>query len=51
MSRECGKDKESMLRTNKSNIDEVVVCINQTGAAARCALGLLVVVVLVLSTH
>ena len=51
MSESADKDKQFMLRTNKSNIDEVAVCINQTGAAARCALGLLVVVVLVLSTH
>ena len=40
-----------MFNANKSNIDDAAVCITQNGAAARCALGLLVVVVLVLSTH
>ena len=51
INRECGKDMKSMLKTNKNNTHEAAVCITTNGAAARCALGLLVVVVLVLSTH
>ncbi|MDX1434042.1 MAG: hypothetical protein R3286_16490 [Gammaproteobacteria bacterium] len=38
-----------MLRLNKNNSLEGAVCIAGTGAAARCAVGLLVVVVLLLS--
>lgn len=38
-----------MQRINKSTVDDGAVCIAATGAAARCALGLLVVVVLILS--
>ena len=38
-----------MLGLNKNNSHEGAVCITSTGAAARCALGLLVVVVLLLS--
>lgn len=38
-----------MLRVNKNNTPADVVCIVNNGAAARCALGLLVVLVLLLS--
>jgi len=40
-----------MRRANKNNALEGAVCIANDGAAARCALGLLVVVVLMLSNH
>ena len=40
-----------MRNSNQSDTHEAAVCITNNGAAARCALGLLVVVVLVLSTH
>ena len=39
-----------MHRTHKNNSHDAAVCIASHGAAARCALGLLVVVVLLLST-
>lgn len=45
------QDEEMMRRSNKSNAHEGAVSIASNGAAARCALGLLVVVVLVLSHH
>ena len=38
-----------MRGLNKNNQHEGAVCISGNGAAARCALGLLVVVVLLLS--
>ncbi|GMQ75356.1 MAG: hypothetical protein BMS9Abin01_0604 [Gammaproteobacteria bacterium] len=38
-----------MQTPNKNNPDDGVVCIASNGAAARCALGLLVVVVLLLA--
>jgi hypothetical protein len=38
-----------MQRINKNPVDDGAVCIATNGAAARCALGLLVVVVLILS--
>ena len=38
-----------MLRMNKNNTPAHAVCIASNGAAARCALGLLVVLVLLLS--
>ena len=38
-----------MQATDKSNTDDGIVCIASNGAAARCALGLLVVVVLLLA--
>ena len=40
-----------MLKANKIDHHEGVVSIANDGAAARCALGLLVVVVLLLSGH
>ena len=40
-----------MLKANKNNAHEGVASIATDGAAARCALGLLVVVVLLLSSH
>ncbi len=40
-----------MLKANKNNSHEGVASIANNGAAARCALGLLVVVVLLLSGH
>jgi len=40
-----------MLKANKNNVHEGVASIANNGAAARCALGLLVVVVLLLSNH
>ena len=43
--------EETMLKTNKNNVHEGVASIANNGAAARCALGLLVVVVLLLSNH
>ncbi len=43
--------EETMLKANKSNVHEGVASIANNGAAARCALGLLVVVVLLLSSH
>lgn len=39
-----------MQRMYKNNTHDGAVCIASDGAAARCALGLLVVVVLLLST-
>ena len=39
-----------MQRIEKNPIDTRAVCIAADGAAARCAVGLLVVVVLLLST-
>jgi hypothetical protein len=39
-----------MRRLPKNNIRDGAVCIAAHGAAARCALGLLVVVVLLLSS-
>ena len=41
--------EETMLKTNKMDPHEGVASIANNGAAARCALGLLVVVVLLLS--
>jgi hypothetical protein len=41
--------EESMFRANKNNVHADAVCIVNDGAAARCALGLLVVVILLLS--
>ena len=41
--------EESMFRSNKNNVRGDAVCIVNDGAAARCALGLLVVVILLLS--
>lgn len=41
--------EESMQKANKNNTPGGAVCIANDGAAARCALGLLVVVVLLLS--
>ena len=38
-----------MQKANKNNTPGEAVCIANNGAAARCALGLLVVVVLLLS--
>jgi hypothetical protein len=38
-----------MQRADKNNSHDEIVCIASTGAAARCALGLLVVVVLLLA--
>jgi hypothetical protein len=38
-----------MQKANKNNARDAAVCIANDGAAARCALGLLVVVVLLLS--
>lgn len=38
-----------MFKTNKNNVHNDAVCIVNDGAAARCALGLLVVVILLLS--
>ena len=38
-----------MLGLNKNNTHEGAVCITSNGAAARCAVGLLVVVILLLS--
>ncbi len=38
-----------MRTSNKHNPHDGVVCIASSGAAARCALGLLVVVVLLLA--
>ena len=38
-----------MRTTNKNNTDDGIVSIASNGAAARCALGLLVVVVLLLA--
>jgi len=43
--------EETMLKANKDNVHEGVASIANNGAAARCALGLLVVVVLLLSNH
>jgi len=43
--------EETMLKANKNNPHEEAVCIANNGAAARCALGILVVVVLLLSNH
>jgi hypothetical protein len=43
--------EEIMLKANKNNVHEGVAPIANNGAAARCALGLLVVVVLLLSNH
>ena len=43
--------EETMLKANKIARDESVASIVNNGAAARCALGLLVVVVLLLSSH
>ena len=40
-----------MLKANKNNAHDGAVPITNNGAAARCALGLLVVVVLLLSGH
>ena len=40
-----------MRKSNKNNAREGAVCIATDGAAARCALGLLVVVVLLLSNQ
>jgi hypothetical protein len=40
-----------MHKANKNTTHDGVVCIATSGAAARCALGLLVVVVLLLSNH
>lgn len=45
------QDEEIMLKSNKNNALEGAVSIASNGAAARCALGLLVVVVLLLSNH
>jgi len=39
------------LKMNKNDNHEGAVCITNNGAAARCALGLLVVLVLLLSNH
>ena len=41
--------EEAMRRIHKNSAHDTAVCIASNGAAARCALGLLVVVVLVLS--
>ena len=41
--------EDTMRGLNKNNAHEGAVCITGNGAAARCALGLLVVVVLLLS--
>lgn len=41
--------EESMFKTNKNIAHNEAVCIVNDGAAARCALGLLVVVILLLS--
>ncbi len=41
--------EETMQRTDKNNAHDEIVCITSNGAAARCALGLLVVVVLLLA--
>ena len=41
--------EEAMLRSNKNNAHDGVVSITANGAAARFAVGLLVVVVLLLS--
>ena len=49
--RPCIQIEETMLKANKNNSHEGAVCIANNGAAARCALGLLVVVVLLLSNH
>lgn len=38
-----------MQKSNENNAHDEAVCIANNGAAARCALGLLVVVVLLLS--
>lgn len=38
-----------MQKANENNAHDGAVCIANNGAAARCALGLLVVVVLLLS--
>ena len=43
--------EEIMHKANKNTTHDEVVCIANNGAAARCALGLLVVVVLLLSNH
>jgi len=40
-----------MLKANKNSAHDGVASIANNGAAARCALGLLVVVVLLLSGH
>lgn len=40
-----------MQKADKNTTHDGVVCIANSGAAARCALGLLVVVVLLLSNH
>lgn len=40
-----------MLKPNKMDTHDGVASIGNNGAAARCALGLLVVVVLLLSGH
>jgi hypothetical protein len=45
------KAEEIMWKANKNNAHEGAVCIANNGAAARCALGLLVVVVLLLSNQ
>jgi hypothetical protein len=44
------KGRGTMQRADKNNIHDEAVCIVTNGAAARCALGLLVVVVLLMST-
>ena len=41
--------EETMQKANENNTHDEVACIANSGAAARCALGLLVVVVLLLS--
>ncbi len=48
MSRWLIQSEETMQIANKNDTHDGVVCITNNGAAARCALGLLVVVVLLL---
>ena len=48
MSRWRIQAEETMQIANKNETNDGVVCITNNGAAARCALGLLVVVVLLL---
>lgn len=43
--------EETMLKANRIDRHDSVASISNSGAAARCALGLLVVVVLLLSGH